>query len=242
MEFGSSAPSFIRPAVSQPQQEEEQHRRTPSPLHPSSSFFSRRSSSSSNNNNNNNNMHKKQLHDEEDRRQEAGSTSSSGTSSSEDEQRRGAEERNTSFSVRRASSAFGLTATAPPFVLPQSPSLQQHMAGPGKGGEGRARRSGLGNGHVVRPQMARKGRKEEREGYILLIDSATHTPKHFELTGDSDLRQLVESAVRNRDVNLLIAHAKVCLLILPPSLLPSLLPSLFPSLPPFKQPAFCTSS
>jgi len=27
--------------------------------------------------------------------------------------------------------------------------------------------------------MARKGRKEGREGYVLLIDSPIHTPKHF---------------------------------------------------------------
>jgi len=135
MEFGSSTPSFFGQQSQQQQQqeEEEQHRRTPSPLHPSSSFFSRRATPSKGSRNS---MHKKQLHDEEDRRQEAGSTSSSGTSSSEDEERerRGAEEGSTSFSVRRTSSASGLTATAPPFVLPQSLSPQQHMPGPGKGG------------------------------------------------------------------------------------------------------------
>lgn len=112
-------------------EEEERSRRTPSPLYPSSSFLTRHPPSTMDLYN----MRKKQLDDNEDHRQEAGSTTSSGASSSEDEERerRGDEERTTSFSVGSASSTSGLTATAPPFVLPQSLSPQQHMATPGKG-------------------------------------------------------------------------------------------------------------
>ncbi|KAM3568051.1 hypothetical protein VYU27_009817, partial [Nannochloropsis oceanica] len=144
----------------QPQQqvfpeEEQPSRRTPPPLHPSSSFLTRHTPSIMDLYN----MHNKKLDDDEDRRQEAGSTSSSGASSSEDEERertREEKERNTSLSVGSASSSSGLTATAPPFKLPQPFSPQQHKATP----------------------------------------------------GDSGLRLLVEEAVRNRDVNLLIAHAQ----------------------------------